>query len=145
MNYQNLLQLTPPKSWQCVTVNNNHIYMFCSPDFSNSSAYDSLNSTSVKFWIGYFSGNGLKTVIWCPLRASSFNSAECIVMWLLAGMGKIPRMFAPSVLQRHDIKIMRKRIFNNNVRTFYNRSPNVISPWLWRRFSPLKRDTRASK
>jgi hypothetical protein len=114
MNYQNLLQLTAPKIWQCVILNISCIYMLCWPDFCSSSGYDSLNSISVMFWIECFSGNGLKTVTWCPLRASSFISAECTVMWLLAGTGKIPRIFAPSVLQRHDIKIMRKCIFINN-------------------------------
>jgi len=94
---------------------------------------------SVKFWIGDFSGNGLKTVTWCPLRTNSFISVECIVMWLLDAMGKIPRIFTLSVAQRYVIKIMRTFVFQNSVAILYNGHPTGSSLWLYKRFSSLKR------
>jgi len=108
---------------------------FYSSEFFSKSEYNSLNSISVKFWIGYFSGNGLNNITRYLLRASSFISAECTVMWLFTGTGKIPRIFAPSMAQRQDIKIMRTFFFQNSVAIFYNELPSGTSLRLCKRYS----------
>jgi hypothetical protein len=101
--------------------------LFYLPEFGKSSEYDTLNSMSVKFGIGNFSGNGLKTVTSWPLRANSFINAKCTVMWLLAGMGNIPRIFAPSVAYRHDKSIMSVFSFDCRSNIMFNCCPTIIS------------------
>jgi len=51
-------------------------------------------SMSVKFGIGVFCGKEVMTVTWCRLRASSLVNVERIMLWLLAGIGNTPRIWA---------------------------------------------------
>jgi hypothetical protein len=100
--------------------------LFYVPELGKSSEYDTFNSMSVKFGIGHFSGNGLKTVTSWPLWANSFINAECTVMWLLAGMGNIPRILAPSVAYRYDKSVMSIFSFHFRSSIMYNDCPNII-------------------
>jgi hypothetical protein len=93
---------------------------------------------SVKFAIGNVSGNGLKTVTSWPLRANSFINAECTVMWLLAGMGNIPRILAPSVAYRQAKNIMSICSFHCRYGIMLNGSPNIIFLWAYIRFPSLQ-------
>jgi hypothetical protein len=52
---------------------------------------------SVYFETGTFSGYELTTVTWCPLAASSVIRADFKVIWLLAGVVKNAKIFAPRI------------------------------------------------